>query len=126
MPSRAALLISCSMEEARIIRQRAELQRRGISSYMINILIRAVAIEERTIAGGVSFDRSLYIGSIRAPGPRTAVLLRCSKVESERIRQIAKIRGLTISGFVLFSLRRSWAIERHLLKSHFEPASDYE
>lgn len=120
MPPRAALLISCSIEEAGIIRRRAELQRRGISNYMINIVIRAVEIEERTIARGVSFDRSLYTDSIRAPGPRTAVLLRCSRMESERIRRIAKIRGLTISGLILFSLRRSWRAERNLLQPYFE------
>jgi len=115
MPDRAALLLSCSSEEARIIRERAKLQHRGISSYMLDILTRALQFEDRLLAkgGGVY---SLYKNICRTPdlplGPRTTMLLRCSAQESERIRWAAKMRDTTISEFVLHCLRRSWLVEK--------------
>jgi len=111
MPDRAALLISCSVEEVRTIREPAKLQHRGISSYVLNILIRAVEFEERLLEKG---DRvySLFCETPRRPlCPRTTLLLRCSVQESERIRKAAKTRDTTISEYVLCCLRRSWWVE---------------
>lgn len=108
------------MEEARMVRQRAELQRRGISSYILVIVMRAVEFDEHIMARGDSMrrlNRTLSRAPIRGPGPRTAILLRCSTEESERIRRAARMRAITISGFVLHSLKRSWEIEANL----FEP-----
>jgi len=109
------------MEEAGMIRERAKLQRRGISSYMLNIVIRAVEFEERIMArgGAVTFNRTLYAATVRTPGPRTAILLRCSKNESERIRRASKIRDVTISGFVVHAIRSSWNVERNLIQPYF-------
>jgi uncharacterized protein (DUF1778 family) len=96
-----------------MIRQRAEVQRRGISGYMLNIVMRAADFQERMMARGITM-RMLSRTAIRIPGPRTAILLRCSTEESERIHRVAKARDTTISGFVLDSLRRSWDVERNL------------
>jgi len=111
MADRAALLISCSKEEDRTIHERARKERRGISSYVMNILMRSVDYEEKLMAtspGVHSLRRVLTRISIRPRGPRTTMLLRCSREESERIRRAARSRDATISGFVLHALHRSW------------------
>jgi len=120
MADRTALLISCSAEEARAIRERAKLERRAISGYMLNILMRALEFEERILAKSTGLHRfhsSPSRNTIRPAGPRTAILLRCLKEESERIRRGAKMRDTTISGFVLHSLRRSWDIAEKVSES---------
>jgi uncharacterized protein (DUF1778 family) len=87
VPGRAALLIHCSAEEAKIIRERATQQRRTVSGYVLNVMMRVIR---------------------RPVGPKTTMLLRCSAQESTRIRVAAKRRGATISAFVLRTLRSSW------------------
>ena len=52
--------------------------------------------------------------SERPLGPRTTLLLCCSSEESQRIRRIAGKRDTTISGFVLYTLRRAWKIADEL------------
>ena len=114
MSDRAALLISCSCEEARIIRERAKLQHRGISSYMLDILTRAVRFEGRLLAKGdgvYSLSGNICRTRDRPLGPRTTMLLRCSVEESERIRWAAKMRETTISEYVLGCLRRWRLVE---------------
>jgi uncharacterized protein (DUF1778 family) len=111
MASRAALLINCSAEEALTIRERAKVEHRGISSYMLNIVMRSVDFEEKLRAGARRFQalkRSLSGTPIRSTGPRTTLLLRCSTEESERIRRVAEMEDTTICGFVLHCLKRSW------------------
>ena len=111
MAHRAALLISCSKEEDGTIHERARLEHRGISSYVLSILMRSVDYEEKLVAaspGVHALRRVLSRIPIRPPGPRTTLLLRCSREESERIRRAARLRDTTISGFVLHSLHRSW------------------
>jgi hypothetical protein len=52
--SRSVLMISCSKEEARTIRGKAEFQRRTISGYVLKIVLKAIQLDERlyeTIAG---------------------------------------------------------------------------
>jgi len=120
MANRAALLISCSKEEDRTIHERASLEHRGISSYVLNILMRSVDFEEKLLAtspGVHSLRRVLTKIPIRPQSPRTTMLLRCSAEESDRIRRAATSRGTTISGFVLYSLRRSWNIADHALEA---------
>jgi uncharacterized protein (DUF1778 family) len=108
MAARTALLIHCSRDEAGIIHERAKLERRGISGYILNIVMRAVNFEETILAR--SGRLHAFMGTRpRPPGPRTALLLRCSTEESERIRRAAKMTDSTISGFVLYALRLSWA-----------------
>src|ERR1700758_1966858 len=109
MASRAALLINCSSEEALIIRERAKVEHRGISGYLLNIVMRSVDFEETLMAKAGRFyalNRGLFASPVRPPGPRTTMLLRCSTGEAGRIRRVAKRRDITISGFVLHCLKR--------------------
>lgn len=48
-----ALLINCSAGEALTIRERAKSEHRGISSYMLNIVMRSVDFQERPWAKAV-------------------------------------------------------------------------
>src|SRR5215470_4310444 len=122
MGNRAALLINCSKEEARKIREQAERERRTISGCVLNILMRAVRLGENLVrlrAAGVvevPFARVIETYGLnrtpsrKAPGPRTTMLLWCSKDEARRIRIVAKERETTISAFVLHTLRSSWRV----------------
>ena len=112
MPGRTSLLINCSVEEALTIRARAKLERRGISGYVLNIVMRSVDFEEKLLAKAgrlQTLRRSLSGTPIRPVRPRTTMLVRCSTAEARRIRRNAKRRDSTISGFVLHCLRRSWS-----------------
>ena len=112
MAARAALLIHCSRDEAGAVRARAKLERRGLSGYILNIVMRAVDFEERILSKNGGLYAFGSTGTLaRPPGPRTALLLRCSTEESERIRRAAKTTDSTISGFVVYSLKLSWAAE---------------
>ena len=127
--NRASLLINCSKDEASKIREQAARQRRSISGYVFNIVMRAVAFEEdflhmRAVRANQSpFARHLSRYqfepwlSARPPGPRTTMLLWCSKDEAKRIRDAVKRRNTTISGFVLHTLRSSWKIAESLPKA---------
>jgi len=112
MPRRTVLLIRCSKEEAETIRHQAKAQRRTISNYVLNIVERALVVEERLFAFPRfrRLNRTLALTPVRPPGPRTAMLLQCSVDESKRIRAGAKWRELTISGYILHALRRSWSL----------------
>jgi hypothetical protein len=117
MGYRTALLINCSTAEATTIRNRSELQRRSVSGYVLNIVMRAVSFEE-TLSNKIDNLRLPQLPlhrPARLTGPRTTLLLRCSLDEARRIRSAAKRRGSTISGFVLHSLRRSWNVSDGLL-----------
>ena len=113
MSNRTALLICCSVEEAASIRNEAEGERRTVSNYVLNIVMRTVAMEEDLLRPrDVRLpDRMLPKPTVRSPGPRTAILIRCSIAEARKIRAIAKRKETTISGFVLQCLRRSWNIK---------------
>lgn len=106
---RGAIIISCSEREARTIRQRAEVQHRNISGYILHILLRAITYEERLLER-VSRPPALHPDDlIRDSGSaRTTVLLRCSSKDAKRIRAAAKRRDATISAFILYFLRQSW------------------
>lgn len=114
MPSRTALLIRCAEQEAAIIREQARIERRTVSNYVLNIVIRALRFEESLFANSRFHDlrRRADWHAIRAPGPRTAILVRCSAEEAARIRAGAQQRGATISGYVLRALTRSWKIKK--------------
>ena len=119
MAGRAALLINCSEEEALTIRERAKAEHRGISSYMLHIVMRFLDFEETLLARVGSFralNRSLSRTPIRPPGPRTTMLLRCSIEESDRIRRVADMRETTICGFVLHCLKRSWGVKGPIVR----------
>jgi len=115
---RTALLIHCSAEQARTIRERASGARRTISGYVLNIVLRAVRFEESFLGQRSRSGRTGMIlpKAMRPAGTRTALLIRCSVEEGKRIRARAKDRDTTISAFVLFSLQRSWNVTEGLPK----------
>jgi uncharacterized protein (DUF1778 family) len=108
--SRTALLICCSKEEASTIHERAETERRSVSGYVLNIVMRAVKFNEELVTRGIKNFGPVLMRPGRVQGPRTSMLVRCAAEESARIRTAAKHRDTTISGFVLASLRRSWLV----------------
>lgn len=127
MGHRTPLLIHCSVDEAAKIRDSALRERRTFSSYTLNILMRAVQLDEnlaRMRGANISADPytevlELYGLSVafsrRPTGPRTTMLIWCSTQESKRIRGAAKRRDVTISGFVLHTLRSFWKRRRATL-----------
>jgi hypothetical protein len=118
---RTALLVRCSAEEAQRIRIEAEKQRRTISGYVLQITGRAVEIEERLLTRVNPYSTMNTLLSRKAlvgAGPRTAILVRCSTVEADRIREAARRRDVPINAFVLQALRRSWASELKPPMSH--------
>jgi hypothetical protein len=111
---RTALLIRCSKEEADRIRIEADKQRRTISAYVLQITNRAIDIEERLftkISPNSSLNQIANRKSLIGSGPRTAILVRCTVFEAARVREAARRRDVPINGFVLQTLRRSWASE---------------
>ena len=121
MRNRAALLIACSAKEAETIRERAAFERRTISAYVLQIVVRSAALDEKLFQEYGKL-RSLADSEFtrRPPGPRTTMLLRCASQESARIRTAAKRRTISISGFVLYALRYSWHLANAPLP--FSPA----
>ena len=136
MGNRATLLINCSQREARRIRETATRQRRTISGYVLNILMKAIRFDEsltrlREVGGeeklAVRHLEFYGLGgfSARPSGPRTTMLLSCSKEDAHRIRETAKRKETTMSGLVLHALRLAWAADRgssHRLKLAFDRA----
>jgi len=118
MSNRTALLIYCSQDELARVRERAALEHRTVSGYVLNILMRTIAFEESLYASlkhTSGINRGLATQAACSPGPRTNMLLRCSEEEAERIRSAAKRRETTISGFVRLALRRSWSVAAGML-----------
>jgi hypothetical protein len=113
---RTALLVRCSKEEADRIRIEADKQRRTISGYILQIMSRAIEIEDRLLAKispYSSVNQIVSRKSLMGAGPRTAILVRCSTFEAQRIREAARRRDFPINAFVLQALKRSWASELH-------------
>ena len=111
---RTALLIRCSKDEADRIRIEADKQRRTISGYVLQIMGRAIDIEDRLLAKINPYSTSNQVlsrKSLIGEGPRTAILVRCSGFDAERIRKAARRRDYPINAFVLQALRRSWSSE---------------
>jgi hypothetical protein len=116
------MLIRCSKPEARRIRELAKTQRRTISGYVLSVLMRAIRLDEsfaRMKAVGVNdapFAKVMewygldVLPTGKPPGPRTSMLLSCSTQEAARIRLAAKTREISISGFILHTLRSTWNI----------------
>lgn len=111
---RTALLIRCSAREAARTREDAAAERRSVSAYVLTIVVRSLEAEQALSArlrnSLHSWNRNLSQTRVRMPGPRTAILVRCSIDEAARIRAAAARREITISGFVLHSLRRAWNV----------------
>ena len=114
---RASLLLNCSQKEADEVRKRAKLQSRTVSASIVHIVIRAVSLSE-------DFDKSFkatpnywerHARKKKSFRPRTTLHVNCSAEEAQRIRHAARARAMTISGFVLRSLHRSWLAEEAVL-----------
>jgi hypothetical protein len=103
MATRTALFICCSALEAKTIRRLAHAERRTVSAYVLSIVFRTLALEER-----IFMVEKYRRPRPRLVRPRTAVLVRCSVEEAYRIRAAASRCGTTISSFVLTRLRRAW------------------
>lgn len=124
MEDRTALLIRCSVEEANRIRAKARHERRSVAGYVLNIVLRAAAIEER-IAAQIprlpALNRVHARTSFRPIGQRTAILIRCTVDEANRIRGVANRKQMMINGFVLHCLHRSWDVQMHKTISTTRP-----
>lgn len=107
---RTSLLVRCSRDEAQKIHVEAMAQHRNVSGYLLFVLERSLWIEDRFVTGASYVKQMPVIGT---PESRTAIHLRCSAEQADRIRRAAKRRLLSISDFVVFSLQRHWkAAER--------------
>lgn len=111
--ARTVLLIHCTRQQAATIRKQARVERRTISGYVLNVVMRQVDFEE-VLAARVARLRALNATLSKSltfeTGPRTTMLLACAGGDAERIRRAAKLREVTISGFVLGALNRSWKL----------------
>ena len=74
-------------------------------------------IEQKVAHGASTPMLSMQARSLVGPQNKklhTAVHLRCTAEQAVRIREYAARRQLSISDFVVFSLRRLWAAVAHL------------
>lgn len=107
MSTRSALLINCSVGEAREMHERAGRERRTLSAHVVMIVMRGVKADERLAD---SLQTLIAAPRGRDEGARTTVLLRCSAEEARRIRLAARRRETTISSYVLQALHRWWEL----------------
>jgi hypothetical protein len=108
--NRTALLINCSQQQAKTVRDEATREHRTVSGYVLHIVLRSIDFEDSL------FSRHRSLTSLPPPHPerlerpRTTVLIRCSAEEARRIRAAAKRRDTTMSGYILSTLRRAWDV----------------
>lgn len=114
----SSLIIRCSHEDAARIRNHASSEHRSLSGYLLHVLERSLWIEDRLTRGLTKSLLLAQAGSIKSARRkkkiRTALHLRCTAEQAEKIREYAARRHLSISDFVVFSLRRSWDAIEHL------------
>jgi hypothetical protein len=82
-------------------------------------MAEAVAMEIQLLAKLTHYRAANSVLSRRAvtmPGPRTALLVRCSMSEADAIRDAAKLREMPINAFVLQSIRRVWTVQDRIAK----------
>lgn len=109
---RTSLLIRLSHEDAARIREEASSEYRSLSGYLLRKLHRGFQIEEKLGTGQVksllSTTRARGIIGPQDKRRHTAAHLRSTAEGAAEIREYAARRQLSISDFVVFSLRRSW------------------
>jgi uncharacterized protein (DUF1778 family) len=104
---RTSLLLRCSPEEAAKVRHHAALEHRSVAGYLLFVLERNLAIEEKySDAYTPLMVQQSQEETTRED--RTAIHLRCSVEQANRIRKAAARRQLSISKFIVFALQRSW------------------
>ena len=98
------------------MRKEAGLQRRTLSGYVINIVIRAVEFSNGLVSslGRSPFFKLSKKKWVKGIAPRTTLHIYCATDEAKRIRAAASLTNMTISGFVLSCLRRSWETENSM------------
>jgi uncharacterized protein (DUF1778 family) len=117
MSGRAQLLLRCSVEDAREVRRRAEMEFRTISAYVLRTVLRAAEVERSITAAFPEHRRIVWRKQLHAKGkPRTTMLLRCSRGQAEQVRAAARRRQTSISDYVFLALRRSWRVGDELSK----------
>ena len=108
---RTSLLINCSKKEAQEVRTRAELQRRTVSGYVMNIVVRRIQFAEEIPGMNPPVFRLERGKRAKAAGPRTTLHIYCSLEDARKIRRAARLGQVTISGFVLHCLSHAWQVE---------------
>jgi len=88
-----------------MVREGAQRERRSISAYVLNVVLRAVEMQEKYLA---RIDRLAPFPRYPLQRPRTCILVRCSREEGSRIRAAAMRRDMTMCSYVLHTLERSW------------------
>ena len=91
----------------------AEKERRTISAYVLNIVARAVDVDDRLFKKLSPYDMMNRVLSRKATiefGSRTAILVRCSNAEADQIRSAARRRSIPVNTFVLQALKRAWSV----------------
>jgi hypothetical protein len=90
---------------------RAEFQkaRQTIASYVLHEVLKVVALDDQ-IFSKLKYYRPLERSFRRSPSfsQRTAILVRCSVEEGERVRQAASRRSIPINAFILRALKMNW------------------
>jgi hypothetical protein len=95
-------------------RHLAAVEHRNVNQYMLNLLERNLAIEEKHASefgdwfSRLARDLNANGVQIKTKTTRTAIHFRCSIQEADRIRQAAARRKMSISNFAVFALHRSW------------------
>lgn len=111
---RTSLLVRLSTEDAARIHHAAASEYRSLCAYLLRHLERSMALEEKgTGKPSETLKELLFWQALQAIGPQrkkqhTAIHLYCTLKQATRIRACAARRQLSISDFVVFSLRRSW------------------
>ena len=118
--SRTSLLIRLSHEDAARVRKEAASEHRILSGYLLFVLERSIrselnAAQVTQITTDVLSRRARELIGKQNKKLHTAIQLCCTSDEAARIRQYAARRQLSISDFVVFSLRRFWMARAHLL-----------
>ena len=117
MNPRTAFLLRCSNPAAETIREKARQSRRSISGYVLGVLDGSLHVEE--ILSGRTARLSDFAGAsgrapVRESGAETAILVRCTDAEADRVRAAARRRDMSISAFVMHCLRRGWSVETEM------------
>lgn len=92
------------------VRERAVRDRRSISGYVLDIVLRAIDFEDSLFARYKHLTKLSGPPAERPERPRTTMLVRCSAHEARRIRVAAGRRDTTMNRYVLWTLQRAWEI----------------
>ncbi len=108
--ARTALLIRCDVHEADKIRAESKKARRTIGAYVLEEVLKVVSVDDQVFCK-LKYYRPLERLFRRSSSlnRRTAILVRCSVEDGERVRQAAQRRSIPINAFVLRALKMIWS-----------------